>query len=90
MRAFAMVLSKYRPLGRRRDAVSRIERLERSLSMELATPGYCTFTATLWLDSLRVALWTWPIEAAAMGFSSNDENNSRQSAPRLLARTALR
>ena len=77
-------------MGRRREAVRRIERLERSLSMEEATPGYWTFTATRWPEDLRVALWTWPIEAAAMGFSSKEEKSSRQSDPRLLARTLLR
>lgn len=68
----------------------RSERFERSLSMEDATPGYCTLTATRWPVDLRVALWTWPMEAAAMGFSSKVEKSSRQSEPRLSARTLLR
>ena len=90
MRAFAMVLSKYNPFGRRREALSRIERFDRSLSMELATPGYCTLIATFCPEALRTALWTCPIEAAAIGLSSNEEKRSRQSAPRLLARTLSR
>ena len=77
-------------MGRRREAVSRIARFDRSLSIELATPGYCTLTATRWPDDLSTALWTCPMDAAAMGFSSKDEKSSRQFAPRLLAMTLLR
>ena len=58
--------------------------------MESATPGYWTFTATRWPEDFRVALWTWPIDAAAIGLSSKEEKRSRQSAPRLLVRTWLR
>ena len=64
-----------------------MERLLRSESIELATPGYCTFTATRWPVDWRTAPWTWPIEAAAMGRSSKEEKRSRQSLPRLLAST---
>ncbi len=65
-------------------------RLLRSESIESATPGYWTLTATRLPVDLRTALWTWPIEAAAIGFSSKDEKSSHQSEPRLLARILLR
>ena len=67
-----------------------MERLLRSESMLFATPGYWTLTATRWLLDARTAPWTWPIEAAAMGFSSKEENRDRQSDPRLEARTLSR
>ncbi len=77
-------------MGRRREAVRRIARLLRSESIELATPGYWTLTATRLPVDLRTALCTCPIEAAAMGFSSKEVKSSRQAEPRLLARTLLR
>ena len=58
--------------------------------MELATPGYWTLMATCWPVDARMAPWTWPIEAAAMGFSSKEVKRERQSDPRFFARTWLR
>lgn len=67
-----------------------MERLERSEEIEVATPGYWIFTAMGWLVEERVARWTWPIEAAAMGLSEMEVKRVDQSAPRLVERTRLR
>lgn len=55
-------------------------RLLMSLSMPSATPGYCIFMATD-RPSCSVAKWTWPMEAAAKGCSSNVATLERQSSP---------
>jgi len=67
--------------------VRRTERLERSEEMEAATPGYWILTATSWPVEARVARWTWPMEAAAIGVSENLLKREDQSAPRLAERT---
>ena len=67
-----------------------MERLFRSESIESATPGYCTLTATGSPVLARTAEWTWPIEAAAMGTSLKVVKRSRQFGPRLSVRTLSR
>ncbi len=48
--------------------------------MASPTPGYCTFTATA-RPSLVMARWTWPIDAAAIGFGSQVSNTCSGGAP---------
>src|SRR5215469_7286053 len=69
-------------------ANSRATRLSwvKSLSSALPAPGYWIFTAT-WRPSRQTARCTWPIDAAAVGLSSNSVNLSRQSGPRSSAST---
>lgn len=101
MRALAIVLSRYRPLGRSLDAVSNMERLFKSELMLDFMFGYWILTATgygagIWFGwfgfrgseggmrcGARVAEWTCPIEAAAMGVSLKDWKRERQSGPRV-------
>ncbi len=61
---------------------SRAKRLSwlRSDSRASPAPGYCTLTATS-RPSCHTARCTWPMEAAAVGLSSNDWNSSCQSSP---------
>mmetsp|Transcript_38269 Transcript_38269/g.81684 ORF Transcript_38269/g.81684 Transcript_38269/m.81684 type:complete len:207 (+) Transcript_38269:974-1594(+) len=71
-----MTFSRNNPGGARPVAFTSMERLDRSDSMESATPGYCTLTATFVISDVVegddiVPRWTWPIEAAANGRSSN-------------------
>jgi hypothetical protein len=51
-----------------------------------ATPGYCTLTATS-RPSCSVALYTWPIEAAAIGTGSNVAKTSSSLSPYSLSST---
>ncbi len=60
----------------------------RSESRAWPAPGYWILTATS-RPSRHTALWTWPIEAAALGVSSKDWNfEVRQRGPSSSARTA--
>ena len=52
-----------------------------------ATCGRCTLTTTSSPVRSRAA-WTWAIEAAAMGVSSNDSNSSSSEPPRSISTTA--
>src|SRR5919202_680474 len=56
------------------SALSRSDRMARS------TPGYCTLTATSRPSGIT-ALWTWPMDAAALGIGSQSRNSRSGSAP---------
>ena len=51
-----------------------------------ATPGYWTLTAT-GVPSDHTARWTWPMDAAAVGCSSNSRKRARHPAPISATRT---
>ena len=54
--------------------------LSTSLLMLFLTPGYCTFTASIF-PSLVITLCTWPIEAAAIGAKEKYSKSSCHVAP---------
>ncbi len=59
-----------------------MSRFCRSARTAAATPGYWTFTATSRPSSRSRARYTWPIEAAASGSSSNSSNTVPMRSPR--------
>ena len=59
-----------------------------SLSIWRGAFGRCTLTTT-WRPFGSVARCTWPIDAAAIGFSSNSEEQPLDRLPELLANRAL-
>ena len=58
-----------------------MERLERSEAMDEAIPGNWILTATGAEVDARVARWTWPMEADAMGVRSKVEKREPQDEP---------
>jgi hypothetical protein len=83
-----MVFSRYRPRGRSAEALMRSLRLERSEVIESRMPGNWTLTATV-RPSLRTALCTWPMDAAATGLLDQVAKASRQAGPRAEDMTEL-
>jgi hypothetical protein len=77
----AIVFCKYSPFGNNAEDRSKIDRFDKSDEMEEAIPGNWILTATGRPVEAIVALWTWPMDADAIGTLSKEENIFCQSGP---------